>query len=136
MLERHNYICLFYMKLDLILLRDNFFSKAKFHNNKYCRCNWQNWAKHNNMSSSCLIQQSFSCIVAGTGNFPPPLIQEWGLGYKIYNLHCIDSIWVLVHHSLFLLLISMTLSYFHKKSVWHILLLIKQWKHRGDHKKN
>ena len=35
MLERHNYICLFFMKLDLILLKGNFFSKAKFHNNKY-----------------------------------------------------------------------------------------------------
>ena len=33
--ERHNYICLFDMKLDLILLRGNFFSKAKFHNNKF-----------------------------------------------------------------------------------------------------
>ena len=41
--DRHNYICLFHMKLDLISHRGiNFFSKAKFHNNKYCTCNWQN----------------------------------------------------------------------------------------------
>ena len=36
MLERYNYFCLFYMKLDLILLRGNFFCKANDHNNKYC----------------------------------------------------------------------------------------------------
>ena len=64
------------MKLDLILLRGNFFSTAKFHNNKYCTCNWQDKAKCNNMPSSCLIQQSLSCTVAGKGNFPPLLIQE------------------------------------------------------------
>ena len=53
--ERHNYICLFFMKLDLILLRGNFFSKAKFHNNKYkngaTKClggiafQWKSWRR-------------------------------------------------------------------------------------------
>ena len=54
--ERHNYICLFFMKLDLILLRGNFFSKAKFHNNKYCPCITH--AKKN-----CVITSAITCMI-------------------------------------------------------------------------
>ena len=83
------------------------------------------------MNYGCLIQQSFGCTVAGIGNFPPPLIQEWGLGYKIYNLHCIDSIWVLncTSQSVFVVNFHDTvlLSQEVCMTVWHILLLIKKW---------
>ena len=71
------------------------------------------------MPSSCLIQQSLSNLhCCWNRQFSSTINSEWGLEYKIYNLHCIDSIWVLVHHSLFLLLIFMILSYSGEQG-WH-----------------
>ena len=83
MLERYNYFCLFCMLLDLILLRGNFFCKAKFHNNKYCIVIGK--TKRNVITffvAALSGQQSLSCTVhvAGTGNFSLLLIQERGLG--------------------------------------------------------
>ena len=108
MLERYNYFCLFYMKLDLILLRGNFFCKAKFHNNKYCTV----IGKTNRNIITHSLQLPSPAIIKFFCSWDRQFFSTINSGKRVREENIIYTVLTeFLYIALFLLLIFITLSY-------------------------